>query len=223
VRLIFNDLAMGTFQRLVDLRAFIDLLDEGVPLVMQRTKEAYKEQAEREDVEYPDYLLEDQVLDERFAQWMPRFGAYSCLILLYSIVESQLLAYSEKLGAKLQSPLHPKDMRGRGVQQTSLYLNRVASIDVTKDPGWKDIDDLRELRNLIVHRGGKPGKSKDQQDLVTRLTASYPQQFWLPDSWPYQQVWVSMRLCSHLATEIEAFFRRRFKEAGFSEKISDFV
>lgn len=52
---------------------------------------------------------------------------------------------------------------------------------------------------------------------------AYLQHVWMPDGWPYQQVWVSLRLCSDMANTVEALFRRLFDAAGFSEQNAEFV
>lgn len=225
MKLRFNFLALNTFQRLIGASAFVNLLDEAMPSIELRETEDLKQFAENEGWDYSDYQDECDVLSKKFRYWMPRFAAYSCAILLYSIVETQLQAYAEQVGRQHNSVFQVQDMRGCGVKQTTLYLNRVAGIDVAQDPSWKHIDNLRQLRNLIVHWGGRPSKSKEHQNLIERLSNAYPGYISMPDDYwpPHNQVWVSMRLCSQFATEIEAFFKRLFHAAGFSEKGAEFV
>jgi hypothetical protein len=139
-------------------------------------------------------------------------------------VETQLRAYAEEVHKQQQSPFQVQDMRGCGIQQTALYLDRVAGIDVAQDPSWGHINNLRQLRNLIVHCGGRPGKGHEHQDLVNRLETAYPGLISMPDRWPpHNQIWLSMRLCSRFVTEIEAFFKRLFHAGGFSEKGVEFL
>ncbi len=224
MKLRFNFLALDTFHRLLRTNDFINLLDDVLPTKAWQETEALKKFAESEGWDYGDYQAESQALDEKLHHWMPRLAAYSCIILLYSVVENQLQAYAEQVGKKQNSSFCVQDLRGHGVRQVALYLSRVAGIDLTKDPDWADIERLRELRNLIVHAGGKPS-TKEQQTLMKELLDQYPGKVSLDDSYwpPHGQIWISMNLCSELGNRVEAFFRRLFKTAGFSEKSSEFV
>jgi hypothetical protein len=83
VKLRFNFLALNTFERLVGVGAFVDLLDEAVPSIELRKREELKQLAEQEGWDYSDYQVESDALGEKFL-WMPRLAAYSCAVLLYS-------------------------------------------------------------------------------------------------------------------------------------------
>lgn len=173
--------------------------------------------------DFGDYDVERQVLDAKFQHWVPRFAAYSVIILLDSIVETQLFAYAERIGGVQGSAFRPKDIRGHGLEPAALYLKRGAGLDVKQDPAWKHLESLQELRNIIVHRGGDLGKFPEQKERADRLLQSYPKEKLEPRKNVYtfggeMEIWISMPLCREFAREIEEFFKRLCKSAGLPEK-----
>ena len=93
-------------------------------------------------------------------------------------------------------------------------------MDVKKDPAWEYLRNLRELRNAIIHRGGKRGKSQRHQLAMDRLLAAYPGRLLFPDGKDafYGEIWISMNLCRDFAREIEGFFKRLFKAVGLPDR-----
>lgn len=222
----FDFLVLETFDRLFGVTALLDVLDQGIPDMEWREQEALRQMAEAESWDYNDYDVDRQVLDEKFRRWIPRFAAYSIITLFQSIVESQLLACAERVGKMRNASFRVKDIKGKGVEQATVYLQRLISLDVREDPAWSHLRNLQDLRNAIVHRGGKRGTSADQQKVMERLLTAYPGLLAFPDSpreSPYGEVWISMNLCRQFAREVEEFFKRVFKAVGLPEKGMQFV
>jgi len=141
------------------------------------------------------------------------------IILLYSIIETQLFAFAEHLGRKHGSKLRVNDMAGQGMERSALYLERVLSVPVKTDPAWRQIQDLQSLRNIIVHRGGKSGESPDQQVKVEELIKRYPKALQLQKAdGVHELMWISMHLCRDFAQCIDGFFERIFKAAGLPNR-----
>jgi hypothetical protein len=115
--------------------------------------------------EYGDYTEERDILDHNFQTWIPMFAAYSVTVLLYSIVETQLCAFAEYVGKNSGSKLRVKDMAGKGIERSALYLKRGLSIDVTTDLAWSRLKDLQSLRDIIVHRGGNAANRRSTKRL----------------------------------------------------------
>jgi hypothetical protein len=115
--------------------------------------------------------------------------------------------------------LHVKDMAGKGLEQSALYLERVLSIQVRTNAAWCHIVDLRLLRNLIVHRGGKRRESKEQNRDIETLIGKYPQHLQFQNADGIQeQIWISMNLCRNFAQSIDEFFEKIFKSAGIASR-----
>lgn len=216
---VLNPLVIETFARLHGALAFLETLNDGIPTVEEKEHRYLEHLAAEGGWEYGEYAVERDVLDDKFHTWIPTFAAYSVIIVLHSIVETQLYAFAEHIGKKRGSKLRVKDMAGRGVEQSAIYLERVLSIDVKTDPAWSCLNDLQSLRNIIVHRGGKRGESHNHQKPVNDLVKKYPQalEFRKADRF-HEQIWVSMNLCRDFAQNIEGFFERVFKASGLPNR-----
>jgi hypothetical protein len=214
-----NTLVIETFARLDGALAFLETMDRGIPDVEEKERHCLQQLAEAGGWEYGEFAMERDILNQRFRTWIPTFAAYAATILLHSIVEVQLFAFAEHIGKKRGSKLRVKDMAGRGVEQSAIYLERVLSIDVKTDLAWSRLSDLQSLRNIIVHRGGKRGESYEQQKAVDELVRKYPQALELRKADGFhEQIWMSMNLCRDFVQNIEGFFDRVFKASGLPNR-----
>ncbi len=220
-RVTIDFLVMETFQRLFGVLSLCNLLDKTIPEAELEETASLREIAEGEGWDYGEYQAEVQGIEAKFRHWLPRFSAYSIIILLHSILETQLAAYAERVGRTKKAASRLKDTKGKGIEQARRFLKKVSTIDIGSDPSWKRFEDLRELRNIIVHRGGKRGESKEQQQTVGRLLRSYEGELAFPEAgkrYDFGEIWVSMSLCRMFAQEVEGFFERLFKAAGFPDR-----
>lgn len=96
----------------------------------------------------------------------------------------------------------------------------VKPLDLRNELGWEHLRNLQDLRNAIVHRGGKRGTSPDHQKTMDRLLEAYPGRVIFPAGKYsiYGQVWLSMKLCRQFAQEVERFFKRLFTSLGLPGK-----
>jgi hypothetical protein len=123
------------------------------------------------------------------------------------------------MAQKQGSKLRVEDLVGKGVDRSVNYLKRVLSIDVRADPAWSRLKDLQSLRNIIVHRGGKPGESPEHQKRANELIKKYPQSLELRKTDGFhEQIWMSMNLCRDFANDIDGFFERVFKASGLPNR-----
>jgi len=100
---------------------------------------------------------------------------------------------------------------GKGVDRSVNYLEHVLLIHVTTHPAWSHLKDLQSLRNILVHRSGKPGESQEVRSLITRC----PQALELRKADGLrEQIWMSMNLCRDFVEDIGGFFERVFKACG---------
>ena len=210
---IFDPLVSGTFARLSVASEFLKVVDDAIPLLESKARNDLERFAVEEDLEAGEYFMEKGILDWRFQTWIPTFAAYSVIVLIYSIVEAQLNAFAEILGRKRGA--EPPEVNGRsGIDQAALYLARVLSVPVEKDPAWGCIKDMQKLRNAIVHRNGKCGKSSKQQEEEKGLLKRYPLLKLEKLDGIHNQIVIPMPLCRTFASTADAFFVRAFKSAG---------
>ena len=205
-RITIDFLVMETFQRLFGVLSLCNLLDKTIPEAELEETTALREMAEGEGWDYGEYQAEVQGVEARFRHWLPRLSAYSIIILLHSILETQLLAYAERVGRTKKSAFRLEDIYGKGIEKARLFLLRVSAIDIRSDPSWKHLEDLHKLRNFIVHRGGKLAKSNDQKQAIEQLVSSYKGKLAFPEEgrlYGFGEIWVSMPLCRLFVEEVE--------------------
>lgn len=98
----------------------------------------------------------------------------SLLISAYSFLEFSLVEYCKLLNDYLTVQKQFNDTKGIGVIKCRRYLNRELNLNIHTFPDWEFIDDMRELRNLIIHNNSNiitdPDKSLDNQELYSILT-----------------------------------------------------
>src|SRR5437762_93686 len=160
VRISFNRLVTETSGRLYGLNALIELVYRAAPEVELQEREALKQLAEHENWDYGDYSVEDQFLDVKFVHWLPKSAGYCVIILLSSIVETQLLEYAKRVGQQKGSDFDPKEFKSAVLDKAAKYIKRVSELDLTKNKHWKVLKDLQTLRNIIVHRAGTPDEDE---------------------------------------------------------------
>lgn len=216
---VINPLVIETFARLHGAIAFLDTLDDAIPIVQERELTYLSQLAREGGWEPEEYAAEKLILNHKFRNSIPTVAAYSAIILLYSIVETQMDGFAEHIGQKQASKLRVNDMAGHGVERSALYLKLVLSIDVKTDPVWSQLKDLQKVRNIIAHRGGKCGERRIQQDTVDDLLRRYPHVLEIRKRRGFQdELWISMDLCRDFAETIDGFFERTFKAAGLPNR-----
>ena len=216
----WDHVVLETRQRLYAVKSFLKLLDTALPQVEWEEREALEQLAEHERWESEDFTEEMWTLQEQFRDWLPKFSAYSVMVLLHSIVETQVLAIAERVGQVKGTTFEPKDLQGKELEKAILFLKHIAGVDIKTDPAWKSVTDLQEIRNVVVHRGGKRGDSSDQKSAVDHLVRAYNGKLLVPypDSWNADVV-VSLHLCRDFANELEGFFKRLFEAVGLPDTV----
>jgi hypothetical protein len=221
-----DPLAIVTFQRLSAVRAFIDLLDASLPEVELRQREKLDQLAKDQGWEFGDYSVENQLLYERFGHWMPRLSAYSVIVLLQSVVETQLLASAERVCHEHPPPFNLRELlanRGGTIDVAVRYLLKIRGVDVKQDPAWDRLMDLQNLRDIIVHRGGTRGESEKHQATFDRLIQRYGPRLAQRENaaadWLYSEVWVSLPFCREFSQDVGRFFARTLKAIGVDEEV----
>jgi len=211
----FDSLVSETSQRLYGVSGLIELIYRATPDLEIQERDALKQLAEQKDWDFGDYSVEAQFLEVKFGHWVPKLAAYSIIILLSSIVETQLLAYAKRVGQREKSAFNLNGLKGSVLEKTALYVRKVSGLELTTKTRWKVLKDLQVLRNVIVHRAGKTGDDKKVQ--LEQIGKIYPGLSF--DDNPYTieaepELRLTIHSCRYFAREIEAFFKELLKEAG---------
>ena len=108
----------------------------------------------------------------RFANLLRR----SYTVLLYSIIETCLIDICSIL-SKQGDPRSIKDMKKKEksyLKRASRYLTEVLEIKFQDDKQWEEINDLRRLRNCLVHDNGEVDDDSPGSVLLKNYIASHP-------------------------------------------------
>jgi hypothetical protein len=133
----FDPVVTATSQRLYGLNALVELVYRATPGVELQERDALKQLAEHEGWDYSDYSMEDQCLDVKFRYWLPKLAAYSIIILLSSVVETQLLAFARRVGQREKSAFDPNDLKGSVLNRVRVYVKKVSNVDLAQNERWQ--------------------------------------------------------------------------------------
>jgi hypothetical protein len=216
-KISFSPLVVETSQRMYGISALVELIYRATPEVEFREREALKELAEREGWDYGDYSVEDQFLDIKFGYWLPRLSAYSVLILLSSIVETQLASFAKNRADLRKARFDPKDFRNGVLKKAADYIYKVSDpkLDIKGNAHWQPLEGLRFLRNIVAHRAGKP--RNDQRRRVELMCKKYsglssdenPRSFG-----GAKELGISVHACRFFAGQAEGFFKGVFSQCN---------
>ena len=226
----FNFLAGETFARLEGLKALTEHTANSIPEMERQAQEALKSRAESGDWDFEDYRVEQQILEENYGHpnrlshlsgllpvvgWVPRYTGYSTLVLLYSIVETQLLACADRVAEDKSFAFRARDIKGSAFERSVRLIRALTPINAKQDIAWPHLKDLQALRNIIVHRAGMRGQAEKYQkefdDLLLRHKKRISK---IEDFWSGDSLWIPMETCKFFTLEVEQFFKRLFKNLG---------
>lgn len=98
----------------------------------------------------------------------------SLLISGYSFLEFSLVEYCMLLNDYLNVQKQFDDTKGSGILKCRRFLNRELNLNIHTFADWEFSDDMRELRNLIIHNNSniitEPDKSKESQEFYSTLS-----------------------------------------------------
>lgn len=94
-------------------------------------------------------------LDVIFIDFYPNLLRRSSLLSLIGVFEKELNDLCKLYKAVKKYHIDIQDLKGMGLERASLYLEKVASIDVCRDSKeWAQIKNIQKIRNIVAHRSG---------------------------------------------------------------------
>lgn len=152
-----------------DVRGTLELMDSFVKGVEQQAKESalkYEQHKETDVEEYDEgsYLVERyQGLDSQgwplktiFEEYFPSLQRRSAFLTVWAMFESELNKLCDRYKNERCLRLGFSDLQGKGIDQSTRYLEKVAGLDLHKSTSqeWVRINKMKNLRNVIVHQDG---------------------------------------------------------------------
>ncbi|OGQ78985.1 MAG: hypothetical protein A3F90_07035 [Deltaproteobacteria bacterium RIFCSPLOWO2_12_FULL_60_19] len=212
----YDPFILETLTWLSIVRTYLAEVETTIPEAKRRAIKRVSEIAKRQKRDQHTLEYEIEIRESRFDSDFPKLLRYSIVTLLHTIVKTQLIRLAKYLKEEKKLSLRIKDFRGTPIEQAKLYFNKVVNLNVSGDRAWRELRDLAELRNIIVHRGGVRGADEEHQKTVGRLIEKYKRDLRLlgsKDS-PDSEVKVSPALCRRFLDTIEQFFHRLFQASG---------
>lgn len=98
--------------------------------------------------------------DNIFRVHFPNVQRCAYVITLFSFLENSLVELCDLFHDEMELNIEYGDMTGRGINRHKHYLTKVIGLDFSQiQREWGAIDNLRKIRNIIVHRDRTVGQN----------------------------------------------------------------
>lgn len=104
-----------------------------------------------------------------FENVLPRILRQSCIVSLFTAIETSLGAICEALKSRRNLKLSARELKDEPIARTLSYVRKVAGIELPDHVFTERLTDLNKIRNCIVHSAGQLEGSKEAKDAVSRL------------------------------------------------------
>jgi hypothetical protein len=136
----------------------------------------------------------------------PRILRYSCFTLLYSLVETNLEKICNYVRSSMSLALAPKDLVGKGVERSRVYLKEVANVEFPDSTSeWNEIKNYNLVRNSIVHRQGILTDSEDSRKIEKYISSKKNLEVY--NDGHLEKIEIKQGFCEEAANIILSFFQ----------------
>ena len=104
-----------------------------------------------------------------FEGTLPRLLRQSCIVSLFTAIETSLSAICEALKSRKSLKLSARELKDEPIRRTQTYIRKVADIDLADHAFTGRLKDLSKVRNWIVHSAGQAESSEEAKETVNRL------------------------------------------------------
>ena len=113
--------------------------------------------------EHERYLSELHYLDDRYERDLRPAMRYSFVVLVHIVFETKIRDFCSRIQRDLKLPeIAVTDLRGSTIDQTKMFLTRLAGIRAQDFPEWQQLRTLQKVRDCIVHAFGHVAESRDE-------------------------------------------------------------
>jgi hypothetical protein len=165
-----------------DIRLSLELIDAFVKGVEQQASDSISSyQTEKETFIKADGAVdvhegldsESWDLELLFTEHFPSLQRRSALITLHSFFETELNKLCRLYKSEKHFRLGVRDLKGKGIDRSMLYLEKVAEINVHKNsPEWAAIRQIRDVRNCIVHGDARVGVTGEASTIINFVSGN---------------------------------------------------
>jgi hypothetical protein len=204
---VFRLEVVGSF---VGAWEYLSVMERSIPEIEERELIALKEAARLESWEWEEYDRSSQELDGVLHYHVPRVLSYSYLTYLHSLVEVGLGAIADDLRVRRAVALRHNELRGSPIDRVVLFLEKVCGLAVRGQGDWQRLRDLAQIRDVLVHRGGRLGEDMAARERLRELAARLPVALETTNGWDDESSFleVSYDLCRHFTREATSHIER---------------
>lgn len=150
------------FSDLENIREHCDLMESSLKKELKNFSKQIDEQANKltddEKTELCDWYSDDYW---KLADVFPNIQRSSMLVMAFSFFENQLKSICKRLKPYASSNIWLNDLFGDDIDRVKIYLKEIIKINFpNNDKNWEEITNFRNIRNLVVHDGGKLEKER---------------------------------------------------------------
>lgn len=143
-----------------------------------RARELAKNSNRLEEDEQRLFIAEDYY----FNSFFPTYLSHSTFNTAYSVFEKYMNEICFSCEGRLSTRIKLKDLNGKGIERSKLYLSKVVGIDTPFTTSeWNDIKKYSELRNVLIHTLGELNMSKNNHKKVYEYCSSNTHIYLSPD------------------------------------------
>lgn len=153
------------YNYLTNLDSFISKQIDHQRAQIKKSPEIKQSDNDDENLSEPVWqILESEIILEMYESFSNLF-LKSFLISLYTFLEANLAERCRTIEKKHSYSLSLRDLSGTGINQSMNYLIKVHHINyaLAKSTEWEEIQNIRRLRNCIVHNGGILSENAERQ------------------------------------------------------------
>ena len=100
-----------------------------------------------------------------FEMVLPRTLRYSCIVSLFTTLETAMNSLCQELRSRKGLRLSVRELKAEPFERTSIYIKKVAGIDIPDHPFTVALQSLNKVRNCIVHTGGNLEEYSDPKGI----------------------------------------------------------
>jgi hypothetical protein len=176
------------------------------------------------EFESDDWDVESSIARDEY-EWtynimFPKSLRYSFLVLLFLVLERQLIGLCDDIKDRQKLPIRANDLKGDTILRCKIYLQKLAGISRVDDQLWVKVEDLSKVRNCIVHALGKIELSNDQRRLQELATNGHGISISGHESPEEGLLIITSEYCQQAINDVLEFFTAIFEAAGYGPSIS---
>lgn len=201
-----DPLEFPSLEVFVGALAYLDEMRDGLPHLYERSIS----HLEAQSGSWEEFCGDSFEVDVVYKFHMPRALYYSFIIYLHSLIECKLDEVTKTVMKIKLIPIKSNDINGSVIERTQKYISKLGGIEIACIQGWAELRDLHVIRNVLVHRGGKPSADHKSRSEIKAISKRAKNLVTLTPSWDDEDSEINFgyEYCSDIAKIAYGFFKK---------------